>query len=51
MFTSCQHFYSLGVEVCFTRIGKVVEEVCDSYKYLNSQEMIIGDGVSTHHPL
>jgi len=21
----CQHFYSLGVEVCFTRIGKVLD--------------------------
>jgi len=28
-----------------------VERECVSYKYLHSQEMIIEDGVSTHHPL
>jgi len=27
MFTICQHLYTFGVEVWFTRIGKIVEGV------------------------
>jgi len=27
MFAICQHLYTIDVEVCFTRIGKIVEGV------------------------
>ena len=33
---SCQHFYTLGVEVYFTRMwGFYLERVCEGYKYLH----------------
>ena len=34
-----------------TRIVDITWRECESYKYSHSQEMIIRDGVSTHHPL